>query len=89
MAPVSQLDPVVPPAAGRTGICCSGGGIRSASFNLGALQAIQCEKRLQKVRFLPPISGGSFIAAAFAMVANGMLVAAQAAFVDCLLERRR
>lgn len=24
----------------RIGICCSGGGIRSASFNLGALQAL-------------------------------------------------
>jgi hypothetical protein len=33
--------------------------------------------------------GWSYIAAAFAMVANGKLVAAQAAFVDCLLEALR
>ena len=46
--PVSALNPVVKPARGRVGICCSGGGIRSASFNLGALQAIQDRDRLRK-----------------------------------------
>ena len=70
--PVSRLDPVVnPPSTGeRIGVCCSGGGIRSASFNLGALQAFQREKQLERTRFLSAVSGGSYIAAAFAMVAK-------------------
>ena len=70
--PVSVLGPVAEPDPDddRFGICCSGGGIRSASFNLGALQAIQDERRLQKTRFLSAVSGGSYIAAAFAMVAK-------------------
>jgi hypothetical protein len=70
--PVSVLGPVAKPDPDddRFGICCSGGGIRSASFNLGALQAIQEERQLQKTRFLSAVSGGSYIAAAFAMVAK-------------------
>ena len=70
--PVSVLGPVANPDPDddRFGICCSGGGIRSASFNLGALQAIQDQRRLQKTRFLSAVSGGSYIAAAFAMVAK-------------------
>jgi hypothetical protein len=70
--PVSVLGPVAEPDPNddRFGICCSGGGIRSASFNLGALQAIQDKKRLQKTRFLSAVSGGSYIAAAFAIVAK-------------------
>jgi MFS family permease len=70
--PVSVLGPVAEPDPedDRSGICCSGGGVRSASFNLGALQAIQDKRRLQKTRFLSAVSGGSYIAAAFAMVAK-------------------
>src|SRR3954470_14770926 len=46
----SYRGPVEPPHAGKTGICCSGGGIRSAAYNLGALQALHesTEKELQK-----------------------------------------
>jgi hypothetical protein len=70
--PVSAMNPVVPPdpADDRIGICCSGGGIRSASFNLGALQAIQDRGLLSETRFLSAVSGGSYIAAALAMVAK-------------------
>jgi hypothetical protein len=53
----------------RIGICCSGGGVRSASFNLGALQELR-PTILQKAKYLAAVSGGSYIAAAFAMVAN-------------------
>src|SRR4051812_24147977 len=62
--PVSVLGPVADPDPDddRFGICCSGGGIRSASFNLGSLQAIQDRGRLQKTRFLSAVSGGSYIA---------------------------
>jgi hypothetical protein len=54
----------------RTGVCCSGGGIRSAAFNLGALQELQERKLLQKARYLSAVSGGSYIASAFCMVAK-------------------
>jgi hypothetical protein len=57
-------------AAPKTGICCSGGGIRSAAFNLGALQELQNAKRLQKAKYLAAVSGGAYIAAAFSMVAK-------------------
>jgi hypothetical protein len=52
------------------GICCSGGGIRSAAFNLGALQELQRREVLQNSKYLSAVSGGSYIAAAFCMVAK-------------------
>jgi Patatin-like phospholipase len=65
------------PAAERDdiGICCSGGGIRSAAFNLGALQALQHRRpdghgTLQDAKYVSAVSGGSYIAAAFCMVAK-------------------
>src|SRR3954451_23198456 len=54
----------------KTGICCSGGGIRSAAFNLGALQELQSAGRLQDAKYIAAVSGGSYIAAAFSMVAK-------------------
>ncbi len=61
-----------PPEPGRRGICCSGGGIRSASFNLGALQALQAKPHriLQTSDYLAAVSGGAYMAAGFAMVAK-------------------
>jgi patatin-like phospholipase len=59
-----------PPGAQRIGICCSGGGVRSAAFNLGALQALQERGELKRATCLSAVSGGSYIAAAFAMVAK-------------------
>lgn len=56
--------------SGRTGICCSGGGVRSAAFNLGALQALEAKGELQKSSYLSAVSGGSYIASAFCMVAK-------------------
>src|SRR5215208_5890120 len=56
----------------RIGICCSGGGIRSASFNLGALQLLQKRECLERAKYLSAVSGGSYIASAFAMVAKSV-----------------
>jgi hypothetical protein len=66
----SHLGLVEGPDKRAIGICCSGGGIRSAAFNLGALQALQERKVLQKCKYLAAVSGGSYIAAAFCMVAK-------------------
>jgi hypothetical protein len=51
-------------------VCCSGGGIRSATFNLGALQALQAAPVFGAVRFVTAVSGGAYLAAARALVAR-------------------
>jgi hypothetical protein len=62
--------PAVEPEAGRVGICCSGGGIRSASFNLGALQILREEGVLTEADYVSAVSGGCYMAASFATVAT-------------------
>jgi hypothetical protein len=55
----------------KVGICCSGGGIRAASFALGALQVLQEKGQLhgeQKAAHLSAVSGGSYIVGAMASV---------------------
>lgn len=56
------------------GICISGGGIRAASFGLGALQALQEEQRLlygdERAEYLAAVSGGSYIAGAVTMISS-------------------
>ncbi|AMV39723.1 GMC oxidoreductase [Planctomyces sp. SH-PL62] len=44
-----------------TGLALSGGGVRSATFNLGVLQALARAKRLRKVDFLSTVSGGGYV----------------------------
>lgn len=57
------------PADTRIAVCCSGGGIRSAAFNLGALQTLQeREDVYAKVTTVAAVSGGAYIAAAHAIV---------------------
>src|SRR5437764_5673388 len=53
-------------------ICCSGGGIRSASYCLGALQGLEEVGFLGKARLILGVSGGSYIAASRALVAHGL-----------------
>jgi hypothetical protein len=43
-------------------ISLSGGGIRSATFNLGALQALEKHKQLARFDYLSTVSGGGYIA---------------------------
>jgi len=45
-----------------TAICLSGGGIRSATFNLGVLQALAEKGLLGKFDYLSSVSGGGYIA---------------------------
>jgi predicted acylesterase/phospholipase RssA len=44
-----------------TGLALSGGGIRSASFSLGVLQAMAYKGWLKKVDYLSTVSGGGYI----------------------------
>ena len=44
-----------------TGLALSGGGIRSATFNLGVLQALARGRWLRRIDFLSTVSGGGYI----------------------------
>ncbi len=46
---------------GMTGLALSGGGIRSASFSLGVLQAFNATGLLAKFKYLSTVSGGGYI----------------------------
>jgi hypothetical protein len=71
--------PMIDPQPGRVGICCSGGGIRSAAYNLGALQVLRdhgvfgrdpTSRTQRRDVIVSAVSGGSYIAASFATVAS-------------------
>ena len=47
------------------GICLSGGGIRSASFALGGLQALDEAKQMVKAKWITAVSGGAYTAGAW------------------------
>src|SRR6266545_2960246 len=68
LAPPFQEEWVPTESKRRIGICCSGGGIRSAAYNLGALQALHVRKVFQQADYLAAVSGGAYIAAAHAIV---------------------
>jgi len=53
-------------------ICCSGGGIRSAAYCLGALQSLDQRGLLAKVKWILGVSGGSYIATSRALVAHDL-----------------
>ncbi|MEP6798601.1 MAG: patatin-like phospholipase family protein [Lapillicoccus sp.] len=57
--------PLDPPSG--TVICCSGGGIKSASFCLGALQYLGEAGHYEKATALVGVSGGGYTAAAYAL----------------------
>ncbi len=45
-----------------SGLAFSGGGIRSATFHLGILEALQQMDKLKRIDYLSTVSGGSYIA---------------------------
>ena len=53
-----QIHQLQPP---RSALCLSGGGIRSASFGLGALQALARAGLVTRFDFLSTVSGGGYI----------------------------
>src|SRR5260370_24654583 len=60
------------PAADEWAICCSGGGIRSAAYCLGALQSLDRGGLLAKARWILGVSRGSYIATSRALVAHDL-----------------
>ncbi len=58
-----RLKKSVPPSLPRSGICLSGGGIRSATFNLGILQALNELRMLHWFDYQSTVSGGGYIGA--------------------------
>ena len=46
---------------GMTGLALSGGGVRSAAFCLGVMQALNAAGVLEKFRYLSTVSGGGYI----------------------------
>jgi len=53
-------------------ICCSGGGIRSAAYCLGALQSLDGGGLLRIAKWIVGVSGGSYIASSRALVAHNL-----------------
>jgi Patatin-like phospholipase len=49
------------PASNVVGLALSGGGIRSASFCLGAMQALDAWRLIEKIDYLSTVSGGGYI----------------------------
>src|SRR5580658_4457158 len=45
----------------QSALCISGGGIRSATFSLGVLQALAQQKFLSQFDYLSTVSGGGYI----------------------------
>jgi len=58
------------PALGLVGLCLSGGGIRSATFALGAIQALAERGVLKSVDYLSTVSGGGYIGSCLSSVLN-------------------
>ena len=52
------------------GLCLSGGGIRSATFSLGVIQALCKHRLLQSVDYLSTVSGGGYTGSCISSVLN-------------------
>ena len=60
------------PPADDWAICCSGGGIRSAAYCLGALQSLDQAGVLAKANWILGVSGGCWTASSRALVAHDL-----------------
>lgn len=58
------------PALGLVGLALSGGGIRSATFALGVIQALAARGILKSVDYLSTVSGGGYIGSCLSSVLN-------------------
>jgi hypothetical protein len=71
-APSAPPLPSAPETSRDWAICCSGGGIRSATYSLGGLQSLQEGGLVGRAKWILGVSGGAYIAASRAMVAHGL-----------------
>jgi hypothetical protein len=69
--PLSAAHPD-PAADDGWAICCSGGGIRTAVYCLGALQRLEAERFFYQAKLIIGASGGGHMAASRALVARGL-----------------
>jgi len=67
-------------ASALHGLAFSGGGIRSAIFSLGVMQALQQNKMLNKFHYLSTVSGGGYIGSALTWLLHGKWQAGNTAF---------
>ena len=68
----SPAETVAPSAThSLVGLALSGGGIRSATFNLGVLQALSQQGLLGHVDYLSTVSGGGYIGSSLSSIVNG------------------
>src|SRR5690242_10775759 len=58
--PIDDTNTTPTTALGLTGLACSGGGIRSASFCLGVLQGLSKDV-IRETDYLSTVSGGGYI----------------------------
>ncbi len=58
------------------GLALSGGGIRSASFCLGVMQALNAAGVLQKIDYLSTVSGGGYIGSSMTVAMSAAAIAA-------------
>src|SRR5215471_1835404 len=68
----AEPGPAASETTGEWAICCSGGGIRSATYCLGALQTMDAGGLVGKAKWILGVSGGSYIAASRALVATDL-----------------
>ena len=64
----SELQGAPSTARGLMGLALSGGGIRAASFALGAIQSLARKKVLRRVDYLSTVSGGGYTGSALSSV---------------------
>jgi hypothetical protein len=69
VVPAAEADAA---GGGDWAICCSGGGIRSAAYCLGALQSLDIDGLLGTAKWILGVSGGSYIASSRALVAHDL-----------------
>ena len=68
----SQAEDAPPPDVdhGKWAICCSGVGVRAATYCLGALQGLDGAGLAGRARWLLGVSGGSYIVASYTLVGH-------------------
>jgi len=71
-----------PRSGGLIGLAFSGGGIRSATFNLGILQALAQKRLLHKFDYLSTVSGGGYIGSWLAALTRRLTSTLQSSFTE-------